>query len=153
MSDSGNGRATYRVSDVYEVPLRGVMLRLKVQGGEPSMKDLKRGAAIAVRSPDGARRTVHVKAIGVISGRAKQERLDRTREIDVLVSREDGLADPPVGIGWTVAAGENEGEDEGAGPGGGEGAGPGEDEGAGPGDDEGAAPGEGSGAAPGEDED
>ena len=110
MSDSGNGRATYRVSDVYEVPLRGVMLRLKVHGGEPSMKDLKRGAAIDVRSPDGARRTVHVKAIGVISGRAKQERLDRTGEIDVLVSREDGLADPPVGIGWTAAAGKGSGE-------------------------------------------
>jgi hypothetical protein len=109
MSDPDNGRTTFRVSDVYEVPLRGVMLRLKVLGGTPSMKDLKRGAAIRLRSPDGGARTVRVKDIGLISGRAKQERLERTGEIDVLVSRDDGLADPPVGIGWTAAPGEDDG--------------------------------------------
>ena len=106
MSDSGQGHASFRVSDAYEVPLRGMMLRLKVMGGTPSMKDFKRGAAIRVSSPQGDGRTVRVKDIGVISGRAKQDRLDRTGEIDVLVSREDGLADPPVGIGWTAAPGE-----------------------------------------------
>lgn len=98
--------ARFRVSDVYEVPLRGVMLRLKVAGGEPSMKDLKPGAPITVWSPEGARRTVSIKDIGLISGRAKQERLERTGEIDVLVSREDGFGDPPVGIGWTAASGD-----------------------------------------------
>ncbi|MEN8375879.1 MAG: hypothetical protein ABFS34_10565 [Gemmatimonadota bacterium] len=98
-------QANFRVSDVYEVPLRGVMLRLKVSDGRPSMKAFKPGAALTVSSPDGESRTVRVKDIGLISGRAKQARLDRTGELDVLVSREDGLADPPVEIGWSAAAG------------------------------------------------
>lgn len=106
MAKQSNDVARFRVSDVYEVPLRGVMLRLKVADGSPTMKRLKSGAAITVASPAGDRRTVHVKDIGVISGRASQQRLETTGEIDILVSREDGLADPPVEIGWTAEAGE-----------------------------------------------
>lgn len=102
--------ALFRVSDVYEVPRRGYMIRLKLLGGKPSMKRLGRGASLRLDPPDGPGRVATVTDVGVTSGRARQSRLDRTGELDVLVSREDALgADAPVRIGWSARTVDAEG--------------------------------------------
>jgi hypothetical protein len=94
------GPFTFRVSDVVEVPLRGTLLRLRLVNGTPSMDDLGVGAALRLRSPAGVERDVHVTAHSVTGGKPTQERLDRVRELDVLI---DGAAEKPIEIGWTAS--------------------------------------------------
>lgn len=91
---------SFRVSDVYEVPRRGWVLRLKLLTGSASVKRLERGAALWLEPPDGEGRSMTIRDIAVTSGRVSQERFDRKRELDILVSAEDALGDPPVRIGW-----------------------------------------------------
>jgi hypothetical protein len=95
------GPFRFRVSDVVEVPLRGVLLRLRLVDGKPSMNDLGVGASLRLRSPDGVERDVRVTAHAVTGGRPTQERLDRVRELDVLI--EDGAPGEPIGIGWIAS--------------------------------------------------
>ena len=90
----------FRVSDVVNVPLRGILLRLGVHEGSPSMGDLAVGKELIVRSLSGAERRVPIIAHALVGGNATQERLDTTREIDVIV-RDTGDSDP-IGIGWTA---------------------------------------------------
>ena len=92
------GPFTFRVSDVLDVPLRGLMLRLRLVEGMPSMDDLAVGASLHVRSPAGVEREVRVAAHSVTGGRPTQARLDRVRELDVLI--EDGASAEPIEIGW-----------------------------------------------------
>ena len=102
--DRGRGGAyTFRVSDVVDVPLRGTMLRLRVVDGTPSMADLGTGATLRLRSPAGAERQVTVKAHAVPSGRASQARLDRVRELDVIIADDEAAGADPVEIGWTAS--------------------------------------------------
>jgi hypothetical protein len=102
--DSARGGAyTFRVSDVVDVPLRGTMLRLRVVEGTPSMADLGTGATLRLRSPAGAERQVTVKAHAVPSGRASQARLDRVRELDVIIADDEAAGVEPVEIGWTAS--------------------------------------------------
>jgi hypothetical protein len=97
------GAFTFRVSDVVDVPLRGIMLRLRVVDGAPSMADLGTGATLQLRSPDGAERQVTVAAHAVPSGRATQARLERVRELDVIIVDDRAAAEGPVEIGWTAS--------------------------------------------------
>ena len=97
------GAYTFRVSDVVDVPLRGTMLRLRVVEGTPSMADLGTGATLRLRSPAGAEREVTVKAHAVPSGRASQARLDRVRELDVIIADDAAARGDPVEIGWTAS--------------------------------------------------
>lgn len=96
---------SFRVSDVVDVPLRGTKLRLRLIEGEPSMKELGVGATLLLRTQAGEEGRVRIVAHAVSSGRAQQARLDRTRELDVIVTP-DG-ADPgvriPAEIGWTAS--------------------------------------------------
>lgn len=94
---------TFRVSDVVQVPWRGTVLRLRVADGKPSMSDLGRGARLRVRSPNGAERVVTITDYAVSSGRATQERLDRVRELDVLISDDAAATEGPIGIGWIAS--------------------------------------------------
>jgi hypothetical protein len=99
---AGTGAAfTFRVSDVVDVPLRGVMLRLGVQDGTPSMGDLSVGKELIVRSHAGAERRVRIVAHALVGGNATQKRLERTRELDVVVAEVDAGGEP-IGIGWTA---------------------------------------------------
>jgi hypothetical protein len=43
---------------------------------------------------------VKITAYAVSSGKATQERLDRVRELDVVIADSDAVADGPVEIGW-----------------------------------------------------
>lgn len=103
-SDRARGGAyTFRVSDVVDVPLRGTMLRLRVVDGTPSMADLGTGATLRLHSPAGAERQVTVKAHAVPSGRASQARLDRVRELDIIIADEESSGGDPIEIGWTAS--------------------------------------------------
>lgn len=93
-----DGAYTFRVSDVVEVPLRGTVLRLRLVEGTPSMRDLGAGSTLRLRSPAGAERAVTIAAHAVSSGKATQARLDRVRELDVVIA-EDSAADGPIEIG------------------------------------------------------
>lgn len=95
------GAFIFRVSDVVDVPLRGLLLRLRLVDGTPSMDDLGVGAALRVRSPAGVERDVRVTAHAVTGGRPTQERLNRVRELDVLI--EDGASGEPIEIGWMAS--------------------------------------------------
>ncbi|MFO7260225.1 MAG: hypothetical protein DIU52_003655 [bacterium] len=94
-----SGVARFRVSDVVPVPLRGYMLRLRVTEGDPTMALLRPGRSLRLIGPDGSERVVLIHGIGATSGRARADRLERLREIDVVVSAADGEA---VRIGWTA---------------------------------------------------
>lgn len=91
----------FRVSDAYFVPLRGWMLRLKLLDGtfEPSM--LKPGTAFRLTAPDGQERVVSVLGLGTTAGRQTKDRVDRYREFDVVIPRQDAERDGrPVDLGW-----------------------------------------------------
>jgi hypothetical protein len=102
---------TFRVSDSVRVPLRGQMLRLRVTEGTPSMKDLSVGRSLRVTSPAGETREVSILAHSVTSGVPTQKRLDRNRELDVIISEAEATAGgSPIGIGWMASGPVEEGE-------------------------------------------
>ncbi|HEX7117756.1 MAG TPA: hypothetical protein VF212_03165 [Longimicrobiales bacterium] len=93
----------FRVSDAVEVPHRGVLLRLRLMEGSPSVGDFRPGRYLRLRAPDGAERWVRVLDYAIVGGRATQARLERTRELDVVISSADARRDGrPVEIGWQV---------------------------------------------------
>jgi hypothetical protein len=96
------GAFRFRVSDVVDVPLRGIMLRLRVLDGKPDLGDLAVGRELLLNSPGGEERRVVIAAHSVTGGKPTQARLDRTREFDVIV-QPMGAAAEPVEIGWTAA--------------------------------------------------
>lgn len=95
------GTPRFRISDTFVVPLRGQMLRLKLLDGKPSMKDLAPGKTIRLEGPRGQSRTVKIVDHAATGGRQTQDRLETTRELDVVISAEDaGSGDERVAIGW-----------------------------------------------------
>ncbi len=103
-SRGAGGPFRFRVSDSVEVPLRGHMLRLRLLEGAPSMSDLARGRKLRLESPKSIARIVTIMDHAVTGGRPTQERLDRTRELDVIISAADaGSGGSLVDIGWTAS--------------------------------------------------
>ncbi len=103
MTDSPNGSFRFRVSDTVDVPLRGVMLRLKLVEGRPALARLEPGETIRLVGPGGETRSAEVKALSVTGGRATQARLERNRQLDVVISPEEArVGGRPVEIGWFV---------------------------------------------------
>ncbi len=101
---TAGGAFELRVSDALAVPRRGYLLRLKVLSGTPALDDLSPGRKIRVRAPNGSERTITVKDFSVTSGFPSQERLDRYRELDVIVEHDDGYADGnEIQIGWVAS--------------------------------------------------
>ena len=95
------GSYRFNVSDALDVPLRGFLLRLRLLAGDPSVKDIGSGTRLRLISPDGRERVVTVTDKSLTGGRNTQERLEKTGQIDVLISSEDAYAgSDPVGIGW-----------------------------------------------------
>lgn len=93
----------FRVSDAASVPLRGYLLRLKLIEGEPSLDRLRTGATLTLQAPDGSEREIRVKAHSATAGRPSRDRLQATREVDIIISRADaGSEDQVVDIGWEV---------------------------------------------------
>ncbi|MBR9991279.1 MAG: hypothetical protein KFH98_16065 [Gemmatimonadetes bacterium] len=101
--EADGGAYTFRVSDVLDVPLRGTVLRLRLVEGTPSMGDLGAGSTLLLRSGSGEERTVTITGHATSSGRATQQRLDRTRELDVVISDHEAGDGGLVGIGWLAS--------------------------------------------------
>ena len=90
-----------RVSDAYFVPLRGWMLRLTLLEGDCDPKTLEPGSSLRLVAPDGADRVVTVKGLSATGGRQNRERVEETREFDLVISPEDAVQDDrKVQIGW-----------------------------------------------------
>lgn len=112
-SDAGSA-FRFRVSDSLEVPLRGHLLRLRVVEGRPALRDLRPGSRLKLQSPKGEERVVTISDHAVTNGRPSQDRLERTRELDVVISREDaGSGAERVGIGWIAHGPVPRGEEKG----------------------------------------
>lgn len=100
-SPGESGEFRFRVSDVVEVPLRGWLLRLRLVEGRASVADVGVGRMLRLVSPSGDERVVTITAHATTGGRQTQARLDRTREMDVMIAGEDaGNGAARVGIGW-----------------------------------------------------
>jgi hypothetical protein len=91
----------FNVSDVVYVPLRGLLLRLKLVEGEPDTGQVKPGRKLRLRSPNGDERVVTIKDHSATGGRVTKKTLMTKRELDVIIPTEEGLSDQePVEIGW-----------------------------------------------------
>ncbi len=102
-TESTGGMPRFNVSDALDVPLRGFLLRLRRTGGDVAVKDLGPGTRLLLRAPDGAERTVTVVAKSLTGGRNTQSRLDKTGQIDLIISAEDAYQDGrPIGVGWSA---------------------------------------------------
>jgi hypothetical protein len=94
----------FRVSDAVAVPLRGYLLRLKLQDGTPALSDIAPGRKLRVRGPDGGDRVIRVKDYSATEGVPSQEKLDTRRELDIVIAHEDGLVDgEEIQIGWIAS--------------------------------------------------
>ena len=91
----------FRVSDAVQVPLRGMLLRLKLVDGAPELESLEPGETIQLVGPDGSRRTAEVKAMSLTGGNASQKGLDLYRQLDLVIGP-DSAGEAPIGIGWYV---------------------------------------------------
>jgi hypothetical protein len=96
------GAFNFRVSDVVDVPLRGTKLRLRLVDGSPTMKQLKVGSGLVLQSPAGEEQRVEIVAHTTSVGRATQQRLERSRELDVIVTEAGSKPGVriPAEIGW-----------------------------------------------------
>ena len=93
----------FRVSDSLNVPLRGQLLRLKLVAGSPSATEVAVGRRLSVQAPDGRNREVTILSHSITGGRVTQARLERVRELDVVVPKEEASIDgEAIGIGWMV---------------------------------------------------
>ena len=93
----------FRVSDSLIVPLRGQLLRLRLTRGTPQVTAVAAGRRLMLAAPDGREREVHVLDHSMTGGRVTQARLDKTRELDLLLAESEAEIDgEPIGIGWTV---------------------------------------------------
>ena len=103
-SKKSSGPFRFRVSDAVQVPLRGYLLRLKLQDGTPALTDIAPGRKLRVRGPGGTERVVYVKDYSATEGVPSQKKLDARRELDIVISQEDGLVDgEEIQIGWTAS--------------------------------------------------
>lgn len=98
------GPFQFRVSDSVQMPMRGYLLRLKLLNGEPGIGDVSPGRKLRVSGPNGGERIIVIKDFSVTGGVQSQERLDRTRELDIVVESTDGMVNgEEIEIGWTAS--------------------------------------------------
>lgn len=94
----------FRVSDAVQVPLRGYLLRLKLVDGVPALADVSPGRKLRVHAPGGGERVIAIKDFSATAGFPSQAKLERTRELDIVVDSADGLLDgKEIDIGWTAS--------------------------------------------------
>jgi hypothetical protein len=94
----------FRISDSVAIPRRGYLLRLKLNDGTPALSDVAPGRKLRVRGPHGGERVVVIKDYSATEGFPSQEKLDKRRELDIVVDQSDGLVDgQEIQIGWTAS--------------------------------------------------
>lgn len=93
----------FNVSDSYNVPLRGWMLRLKLVDGDFKPSMLKPGSTFRILTPEGDEWETTVKGLATTGGRQTQQRVDTYKEFDVVIPTGDAVRDGrEIAIGWTV---------------------------------------------------
>ena len=98
------GPFRFRVSDAVQVPLRGYLLRLKLQDGAPALADLSPGSRLRVSGPGGGERVIRIKDFSATEGVPSQAKLDQRRELDIVIGPDDGLVDgQEIQIGWVAS--------------------------------------------------
>ncbi|MGH7507416.1 MAG: hypothetical protein ACRELX_17310 [Longimicrobiales bacterium] len=76
------------------------------------MSDLGPGRRLRLTPPAGDERLITIIAHGVVSGRASQQRLERTRELDVVISNDEAAAGGrQIEIGWHASGPVRDGAD------------------------------------------
>ena len=99
------GRFKFNVSDAYEVPSRGHVLRLKTIEGTPEPGAVKPGQELILASPTGKERRIRILDHAITGGKVSQKRLDTLRELDVVIASDEVVIDgETVGIGWTATS-------------------------------------------------
>ncbi len=94
--------AVFRVTDAYDHPHGGRVLRLRLWSGRaPSVKALK-NEVLTARSPKGDETRFRVSSFAVFGGRPSDARLSRTGRADVMI---EGEGARQVDAGWEVATG------------------------------------------------
>ena len=100
---SKDAQFEFNVSDSLVLPLRGRLLRLRLRNGSAPVAAVAVGRKLIVRAPDGRERTIRILDHALTGGAVTQGRMDKTRELDIVVTAEDGILDgDPIDIGWTV---------------------------------------------------
>jgi len=100
---SGTNGFKFRVSDAAYVPLRGMMLRLKLLEGEPEAKRFRKGRSLRLRGPNGEDRVVTIKGHATTGGRVTTRRIREVGELDLVIELDEAIRDEvPVEIGWEV---------------------------------------------------
>lgn len=95
--------AEFKVVDALKAPHGGVILRLRLDGGEPPTIRQLKGAELLARGPGGVERRVRVKGFPLFAGRPSNERLARTGRIDLhVIDESDGAAVPPIAHSWKI---------------------------------------------------
>jgi hypothetical protein len=98
-----------KVSDSIHIPFRGHLLRLKIAEGVPRMKELRVGTRLRVSGPDGRSGVVEILGFPTMAGRQTQERVERTRELDIVIPSEQAVIDGArIEIGWRVGPADDE---------------------------------------------
>jgi hypothetical protein len=98
-----------KVSDSMHIPHRGHLLRLKLAEGVPRMKQLKPGTRLRVSGPGGRSGVVEILGFPTTAGRQTQERVERTRELDIVIPAQQAMIDGArIEIGWTVSPSDDE---------------------------------------------
>jgi hypothetical protein len=95
-------KPTFLVVDAMDAPLRGRVIRLRLQGGQPpAVRDLK-GAVLRARSPGGQEEVLKVVGFFLPGGKPSDARFSRTGRIDLIVELKGGDALPDVASRWEV---------------------------------------------------
>jgi hypothetical protein len=95
-------KMVFRVIDAMDVPHKGRLIRLRLQGGEPLPVRKIRGARFLARSPSGDEETIEVQGFAMVGGRPSNDRLARTGRIDLLVTSKETGERPLVATRWEV---------------------------------------------------
>jgi hypothetical protein len=93
----------FRVSDSVQVPLRGYLLRLKLVGGVPALADVSPGRRLRIQTASGEEGEVTIKDFSATAGFMSQEKLERTRELDVVVANDALIGGREIEIGWMAS--------------------------------------------------
>lgn len=89
------------VSDIMDVPLRGLVLRLKVVSGSAKVAELAIGRKLRLIGPSGEHQVVRILAHPLAGGKVTQKRLDKYGEFDALIGPADaGGTTAPINFGF-----------------------------------------------------
>lgn len=94
---------TFRIVDALDHPHGGLILRLRVDSGDPPPVRRIKGARWEVRSPEGeARGEVRVVDFAVLGGKVSDQRLAQTRRLDVHVEVLEEAVEP-IDLQWRMS--------------------------------------------------